>query len=99
MDKRNHSDRYDARLKTRRELLGAQWVDKSSPAVDDFNRLLNTYWWDDISNRPGLPHKLRSVLNRGILSVLGKEHEFKLHIAAAPHSRPCAKEMFDQRSE
>jgi 4-carboxymuconolactone decarboxylase len=85
MDKRNHSDRYDARLKTRRELLGAQWVDKSSPAVDDFNRLLNTYWWDDISNRPGLPHKLRSVLNRGI--------------AAAPHSRPCAKEMFDQRSE
>ena len=67
MDKRNHKERYDAGLKTRREVLGAPWVDKAMAGVDDFNReftdLLNTYCWNDIWNRPSLPRKTRSVLN------------------------------------
>jgi len=87
MDKRNHKERYDAGLKTRREVLGAPWVDKAMAGVDDFNReftdLLNTYCWNDIWNRPGLPRKTRSVLNLGMLCALGKEHELKLHIRGA----------------
>ena len=55
--------------------------------VDDFNRefaeLLNTYCWNDIWNRPGLPRKTRSILNLGMLCALGKEHELKLHIRGA----------------
>jgi 4-carboxymuconolactone decarboxylase len=87
MDKREHKQRYDAGLKTRREVLGAQWVDKSMSQVDEFNQefteLLNTYCWNDIWNRPGLSRKMRSVLNLGMLSALGKEHELKLHIRGA----------------
>jgi 4-carboxymuconolactone decarboxylase len=87
VDKRAHKERFDAGLKTRREVLGPEWVDKSMADVNDFNReftdLLNTYCWNDIWNRPGLPRKTRSVLNLGMLCALGKEHELKLHIRGA----------------
>ena len=87
MDKRNHKERHESGLRTRREVLGAEYVDKSQTAVDDFNRpfseLLNTYCWNDIWNRPGLERKTRSMLNLAMLSALGKEHELKLHINGA----------------
>jgi len=87
MDKKPHKERHDAGLKTRREVLGAAYVDKSTAAVDDFNRefteLLNTYCWNDIWNRPGLDRKTRSMLNLAMLSALGKEHELKLHLNGA----------------
>jgi 4-carboxymuconolactone decarboxylase len=87
MDKRQHKERYDSGLKTRTEVLGREWVEKSMAGVDDFNReftdLLNTYCWNDIWNRPGLSRKMRSVLNLGMLIALGKEHELKLHLRGA----------------
>ena len=87
MDKRGHKERFDQGLKTRREVLGAEYVDKSMAAVDEFNRpfvdLLNTYCWNDVWNRPGLDRKTRSMLNLAMLSALGKEHELKLHLAGS----------------
>lgn len=87
MDKRAHKERFDAGLNTRKEVLGAPWVDKAMAGVDDFNReftdLLNTYCWNDIWNRPGLSRKYRSVLNLGMLCALNREHELKLHIRGA----------------
>jgi 4-carboxymuconolactone decarboxylase len=84
MDKHGHKERFDQGLKTRREVLGAEYVDKAMAASDDFNKpfvdLLNTYCWNDIWNRPGLDRKTRSMLNLAMLSALGKEHELKLHI-------------------
>ncbi len=87
MYKKAHKERYDAGLKTRREVLGAGYVDKAQAGVDDFNRefseLLNTYCWNDIWNRPGLDRKTRSMLNLAMLSALGREHELKLHVNGA----------------
>jgi 4-carboxymuconolactone decarboxylase len=87
MDKKDHKQRYDAGLKTRREVLGAEYVDKSIASQDEFNRplqeLLNTYCWNDVWNRPGLPRKTRSMLNLAMLSALNKPHELKLHINGA----------------
>jgi len=87
MDKRGHKERFDQGLKTRREVLGAEYVDKAMAAADDFNKpfvdLLNTYCWNDIWNRPGLERKTRSMLNLAMLSELGKEHTLKLHINGA----------------
>jgi len=103
MDKKPHKERFDAGLKTRREVLGPEWVDKAMADVNDFNReftdLLNTYCWNDIWNRPGLPRKTRSVLNLGMLCALGKEHELKLHIRGALNNgltRDEIKEVFLQ---
>ena len=87
MDKRSHDERAKNGLQTRRAVLGADYVDKAMAQVDEFNEefveLLNTYCWNDIWNRPGLPRKMRSVLNLGMLVALGKEHELKLHINGA----------------
>ena len=87
MDKRSHDERAKNGLQTRREVLGAEYVDKAMASVDEFSaeftELLNTYCWNDIWNRPGLPRKMRSVLNLGMLVALGKEHELKLHINGA----------------
>jgi 4-carboxymuconolactone decarboxylase len=87
MDKRSHDERAKNGLQTRREVLGADYVDKATASVDEFNaeftELLNTYCWNDIWNRPGLPRKTRSVLNLGMLVALGKEHELKLHLRGA----------------
>src|SRR3979490_3623765 len=82
MDKRDHKQRYDAGLKTRRDVVAAEWGDKSMAGVDDFNRefteLLNTYCWNDVWNRPGLPRKTRSVLNLGMLIALGNRYLLEL---------------------
>ena len=87
MDKRSHDERAKNGLQTRRAVLGADYVDKAMASVDEFNEefveLLNTYCWNDIWNRPGLPRKTRSVLNLGMLVALGKEHELKLHLNGA----------------
>ena len=103
MDKRDHKQRSDAGLKTRREVLGAQYVDKAMANVDpfseEFTELLNTYCWNDIWNRPGLPRKTRSMLNLGMLCALNREHELKLHIRGALNnglSKDEIKEVFLQ---
>ena len=103
MDDKPHRERFDAGLSTRREVLGAAYVDKSMAGVDDFNRefqeLLNTYCWNDIWNRPGLPRQTRSLLNLAMLSALGKVPELKLHIKGALNngvSKDEIKEVFLQ---
>lgn len=103
MDQKPRQDRFDAGLKTRREVLGAGYVDKAVAATDDFNcefqELLNTYCWNDIWNRPGLPRKSRSMLNLAMLTALGKAPELKLHIRGALNNgvtRDEIKEVFLQ---
>jgi 4-carboxymuconolactone decarboxylase len=87
MDRRSHDERAKDGLQTRREVLGAEYVDKAMAAVDDFNRefaeLLNTYCWNDIWNRPGLDRKTRSLLNLAMLTALNRGPELKLHINGA----------------
>lgn len=103
MDKRAHKERYESGLKTRSEVLGKSYVEKSQAAVDDFNRefteMLNTYCWNDVWNRPGLDRKTRSMLNLAMLAALNKEHELKLHINGALNnglSKDQIKEVFLQ---
>ena len=87
MDKEEFRVRFRKGLTTRREVLGAVYVDKAIAAQDDFNRpfqeLLNTYCWNDIWNRPGLPRKTRSMLNLAMLTALNRPNELKLHISGA----------------
>ena len=87
MDKRDFKQRFADGLKTRREVLGAEYVDKAMAGTDDFNApfvdMLNTMCWNDVWNRPGLERKTRSMLNLAMLSALGRTHELKLHINGA----------------
>ena len=87
MDKQTFDRRYEAGLQTRREVIGANLVDKRVQGADDFNRplqeLLNTYCFNDIWNRDGLPRQTRSLLNIAMLCALNRGTELRAHLNGA----------------
>lgn len=78
---------FDKGLRTRREVLGAEYVDAAIQNADGFTRdmqeLVTQYAWGDVWNRPGLDRKTRSLLNLAMLTALNRPHELKLHIRGA----------------
>lgn len=78
---------YDQGLKTRREVLGADYVDNAIASADDFSRplqeLITQVAWGDIWNRPGLDRRTRSLLNLAMLTALNRPHELRLHVKGA----------------
>jgi len=78
---------FDQGHKTRRDVLGAEYVDAAIASADDFNRpmqeLVTQYCWGDIWNRPGLDRRTRSLLNLAMLTALNRPHELKLHVKGA----------------
>ena len=81
------SEKFERGLKTRRAVLGSDYVDNSLAQADDFNwsmQQLTTEWcWDEVWNRPGLDRRSRSILNLGMIAALNRPHEFKLHLRGA----------------
>jgi 4-carboxymuconolactone decarboxylase len=78
---------FEKGLKIRKSVLGAEFVEKSIAAADDFNmpmqKLVTEYCWGAVWGREDLPKKTRSMLNIAMLAVLNRPHEFKLHIRGA----------------
>jgi 4-carboxymuconolactone decarboxylase len=78
---------FDRGLNTRREVLGAEYVDAAIANADDFSRdlqqLVTQYAWGDIWNRPGLDRKSRSLINLAMLTALNRPHELRLHLRGA----------------
>lgn len=78
---------FDQGLKTRREVLGADYVDAAIKNADDFNmplqEYITQYCWGDVWNRPGLDRRTRSLLNLAMLTALNRPHELKLHLRGA----------------
>ena len=74
-------------LKTRREVLGDEYVDRATKNVDDFNRpfqeVVSEYCWGMCWADETITRRERSILNLGMLAALGKPHEFELHLRAA----------------
>ena len=94
MDKKLH----DQGLENRKEVLGADYVERSMSQVDDFNRelqeVLNEYCWGKIWSGKGLDRK-QSILNLGMLAALGRSHEFKLHFRGALNNGVSVEELKD----
>ena len=97
------SEKFERGLKTRRAVLGADYVDNSLAQADDFNwsmqQLTTESCWDEIWNRPGLDRRSRSILNLGMIAALNRPHEFKLHVRGAINNgltKDELKEMFLQ---
>jgi 4-carboxymuconolactone decarboxylase len=80
-------ERFEKGLKVRREVLGAEYVDKSIASATPFTRplqeLVTEYCWGEVWNRPGLSRRDRSLLNLAMLTALNRPHEVKLHIVGA----------------
>jgi 4-carboxymuconolactone decarboxylase len=90
---------YDTGLKIRREVLGAEYVDKSISMSDEFNRplqdLVTQYCWGAIWSRPGLDRKTRSLLNLAMLTALNRPHEVKLHLKGALNNGCSRQEIME----
>ena len=78
---------FEKGLKTRREVLGSDYVDNSIKNAGEFNmpmqELVTEYCWNDIWNRPGLDRRSRSMINLSMLTALNRPHELKLHLKGA----------------
>ena len=78
---------FEAGLKVRREVLGAEYVDKSIANANDFMMAfqhITTEWcWGYGWDRPGLDRKTRSLLNLAMLTALNRAPEIKLHVKGA----------------
>src|SRR6201986_1797890 len=78
---------FDMGLQARREVLGAEYVDKSVQSANDFQMAfqhITTEWcWGYAWNRPGLDRKTRSMLNLAMLTALKAPNEIKLHVKGA----------------
>ena len=78
---------WDKGLAVRKEVLGAEYVERNLASADDFNmpmqELVTQFCWGWLWARPQMSRKMRSLINLGILSALNRPHEFKAHMKGA----------------
>ncbi|WP_181795684.1 4-carboxymuconolactone decarboxylase, partial [Streptomyces sp. WELS2] len=81
------SDRYEAGLKIRREVLGDAHVDRtladSEEFSGDFQDFVTRYAWGEIWDRPGLDRRTRSCVTLSALVAGGHLEELAAHTRAA----------------
>ena len=84
-------------LKTRKAVLGADYVNKQISQADDFSlpmqELATKAAWGLVWTRPGLSRKARSMINIAMLVALGRAEELELHIAGALQNGVTKKEI------
>ena len=90
---------FERGLEVRREVLGAEHVDRSLAAASDVMRpmqeLVTEYCWGAIWTRPGLDRRTRSLINLGMLTALGKGHELEVHVRGAFTNGATEEEIVD----
>ena len=78
---------YDAGMKVREEVVGAEYVARAVAATTDFTRpmqeLVTEYCWGAVWTRPGLGRRERSMINLAMLTALGKPTELAAHVRGA----------------
>jgi 4-carboxymuconolactone decarboxylase len=83
----NDEERTAAGLRTRREVLGDEHVDRAVAGTTDFTAdfqdFITRYAWGEVWNRPGLSRPERSMITLAVLAALGRDEELALHVRAA----------------
>src|SRR5947208_238161 len=78
--------RYDAGMKVRTEVLGAEHVARARAQQTDldadFQRFITETAWGSLWARPDLDRRTRSLVTIAILAALGRE-ELALHLRAS----------------
>ena len=74
-------------MRTRREVLGDEHVDRAiertTEFTADFQDLITRYAWGEVWTRPHYDERTRRVLVIGTLLALAQWDEFRLHVRAA----------------
>ena len=79
--------RHEDGMEVRREVLGADHVERATDGASDFTRdfqrLITEYAWGTIWTRPGLDRRSRSLITLTALVARGHHDELALHVRAA----------------
>jgi 4-carboxymuconolactone decarboxylase len=96
-DGQTRRDAYERGLEMRRQVLGAEHVDRSLTEVSEFSRpiqeLVTEYCWGVVWTRDGLPPKTRSLLNLAMLTALNRSHELAVHVRGALNNGATVEEI------
>lgn len=88
--------RYEAGMKVRREVLGADHVERAAGAQTEldaaFQRFITETAWGAVWARPDLDRRTRSLVTIAILAALGRE-ELELHLRASKNVGVDPKEI------
>ena len=81
------NDRFESGLKTRKEVLGSDYVENSIRNATDFDRpfqeFITSSAWDGVWNRGPLDRKTKSLITLSVLVALRAEDEIALHLRGA----------------
>jgi 4-carboxymuconolactone decarboxylase len=91
------TDRFEAGMRVRREVLGDAHVQRSLDAATPFStpvqELVTEYCWGAVWDRDGLDRRTRSLLNLAMLTALGRNHELAVHVRGAVTNGATASEI------
>ena len=81
------NNRFESGLKTRKEVLGSDYVENSIRNATDFDRpfqeFITSSAWDGVWNRGPLDRKTKSLITLSVLVALRAEDEIALHLRGA----------------
>jgi 4-carboxymuconolactone decarboxylase len=90
MDEAEKSERYREGMETRRQVLGAAYVDKaqaSKTAFDEpFQDLITEAAWGHVWSRPNWTKRERSIVTIALLAALGHHDEVAMHVRATANT-------------
>jgi 3-oxoadipate enol-lactonase/4-carboxymuconolactone decarboxylase len=79
--------KYDDGMEVRREVLGAEHVERATASATEltreFQELITEYAWGTIWTRPGLDRRSRSLITLTALVARGHHEELAMHLRAA----------------
>lgn len=86
-----------AGLATRRQVLGAEYVDaaigRSTPFTAPLQEVVTKHAWGNTWQRKGIDLKTRSIVTVSMLVALGKTHELKIHVRGALNNGVTPEEL------
>ncbi len=92
-----HREALERGMAVRRDVLGADHVERSMANVSDFSRpiqeLVTEYVWGGVWSDETLDRRTRSLLNIVMLTALNRSHELKLHVRGALNNGVTAEEV------
>ena len=84
------SERYDAGMKTRREVLGDAHVDRAEAAKtafdEPFQTMITEGAWGTLWSRDTISRRERSMLTLALLAATGNFNEVPMHVRATANT-------------
>lgn len=88
---------YTDGLTIRRHVLGDEYVDAALTQADSFGKpwqdFVTEHGWGAVWTRPGLPLKVRSMLNLALLTALNRPAELQIHLRGAMNNGVTREEV------